>query len=183
MYRRILTALAVSAGVIASGGAAFAVATSVSTSPDPAFISPVDKSVVSEDQARLENHGGGLPGRLGGQSSSATPRTGDDNDVDHPAANPPGDDDEVDHPAAKPPGDDNDVDPPAANDPADDNGVDHPDANDPADDNDVGATVTSVPPPTVDDHGGNTSGSSNDGSGSGDPGGTDDSSSSGSPHG
>jgi hypothetical protein len=155
--------------VIASGGAAFAVATSVSTSPDPAFISPVDKSVVSEDQARLENHGGGLPGRLGGQSSSATPRTGDDNDVDHPAANPPADDNDVDHPAA--------------NDPADDNGVDHPDANDPVDDNDVGATVTSVPPPTVDDHGGNTSGSSNGGSGSGDPGGTDDSSSSGSPHG
>ena len=153
MYRRILTALAVSAGVIASGGAAFAVATSVSTSPDPAFISPVDKSVVSEDQARLENHGGGLPGRLGGQSSSATPRTGDDNDVDHPAANPPADDNDVDHPAANPPGDDNDVDHPAANhpaddngvdhpaanDPADDNGVDHPDANDPVDDNDVGA--------------------------------------------
>src|SRR5215475_7046342 len=47
MYRRILTITAITAGVLATGGAGLAVANSVSTTPDAQFISHTDKSGVS----------------------------------------------------------------------------------------------------------------------------------------
>ena len=53
MFRRILTVVIVALGVLGLGGAALAVANSVSTEPEPAFISPLDSSIVSEDEAQL----------------------------------------------------------------------------------------------------------------------------------
>jgi hypothetical protein len=55
MYPRILTITAVVAFVLAAGGSAFAVANSVSTSPDAAFISRIDKSIVTQQQAERES--------------------------------------------------------------------------------------------------------------------------------
>ena len=58
MYRRILTVTLITFGVLAAGGAAFAVANSVSTKPEPAFISHFDKSITDHPTPNtVDDHG------------------------------------------------------------------------------------------------------------------------------
>ena len=125
MYRRIFTTAAITIGALAAGSAAFAAANSVSTKPDPAFISHVDKSVVNKGQAERESEG-----QRADDTSSTTatspPTTVDDHGVDNPATHDVADDHGVDNPATHDVADDHGVDNPATHDVADDHGVDNP---------------------------------------------------------
>jgi hypothetical protein len=112
MHRRIVLVTLVGLGVVGAGGAAFGVANSVSTTPQPAYISHLDKSVIahpspptSDDRGKdavspstsaattavtVEDHGGldrdrAVPsGRAA--ATGATHRRGDDR---APTASPP----------------------------------------------------------------------------------------------
>jgi len=82
MYRRILTVTLITFGVLAAGGAAFAVANSVSTKPQPAFISHLDKSITDHPTPNsVDDHGNhdATPSSVDDHGNhTATPSTVDD---------------------------------------------------------------------------------------------------------
>jgi hypothetical protein len=127
MYRRILTVVLISTGVLTAGGAALAVANSVSTRPEPQFISRTDKSGVSDHPDAPSTT------RQGRDDTSVTaipPVTVDDHGTDNPATHDVADDHGTDaSPATS-----------VAPVIVDDHGTDN-------------LPATSVAPVTVDDHG------------------------------
>jgi hypothetical protein len=167
MKRRILAIAAISAGVLASGGATLAVANSVSTTPDSQFISHTEKSGVSDHPEISTTH------RIRHDDTGVTtvpPVTIDDNGglrgsgSDDAATR----DDRVTHddPATHDLGADHGTDNTA---PASVSPVTPVTVDDHGTDNTTPASVTPITPVTVDDNGG----SGHGGSGSG-GGGTDD---------
>jgi hypothetical protein len=159
MYRRILTIAAISAGVLVSGGAALAVANSVSTTPDAQFISHTDKSGVSDhpdvtrpDRRRAEKRPVTVPtfddkgGERTGSDDPATHDVTDDHGNDNVAPAPVSPVTVDDHGGMRSGSDD-----PATHDVTDDHGNDN-------------TPPASVSPVTVDDHGGSRHGGSGGGS-------------------
>ena len=81
MYRRILTVTLITFGVLAAGGAAFAVADSVSTKPEPAFISHLDKSITDHPTPNsVDDHGNDAV--MSPTTDHSTPTTIDDHGND-----------------------------------------------------------------------------------------------------
>jgi len=168
MKRRIFAIAAISAGVLASGGATLAVANSVSTTPDSQFISHTEKSGVSDHPDVPTTHRVRHDDR---RVTTVPPVTVDD----HGGSRRSGSDDGATH-------DDRATrDDPATHDVGDDHGIDNTTpasvspvtpvtVDDHGTDNTTPASVTPITPVTVDDHGG----SSRGGSGSGGGGGADD---------
>ena len=87
MYRRILTSTLITFCVLAAGSAALAVANSVSTKPEPAFISHLDKSITDHPTpSSADDHGNDAV--TSPTTADSTPTTIDDHGGDTTATTP-----------------------------------------------------------------------------------------------
>jgi len=86
MYRRILTSTLITFCVLAAGSAALAVANSVSTKPEPAFISHLDKSIT--DHPTPSSADDGNDAVTSPTTADSTPTTIDDHGDDRTATTP-----------------------------------------------------------------------------------------------